>query len=72
MRSQAAQVVEFAALAGHMTGVTRVLETAACCADLWNRKRAVATLQALDDRSLKDIGIARSEIWHLVNHPGQE
>jgi uncharacterized protein YjiS (DUF1127 family) len=33
------------------------------------RQRAIAPLEALDDRMLRDIGLPRCEIWYRVNHP---
>ena len=46
-----------------------LLNTAVRCVDHVRRQRAMAELQALDDRHLRDIGISRSEIWYRVNHP---
>jgi uncharacterized protein YjiS (DUF1127 family) len=31
-------------------------------------RRAMLELASLDDRTLKDIGIARDEIWHVVRY----
>ena len=31
-------------------------------------RRAMHELESLDDRTLKDIGIARDQIWHVVRH----
>jgi uncharacterized protein YjiS (DUF1127 family) len=46
-------------------------------ARLWTRtvrahrnRRAIAELQALDDRMLKDIGVSRSQIWSVVTNGG--
>ncbi|MFX0547148.1 DUF1127 domain-containing protein [Roseovarius sp. S1116L3] len=36
---------------------------------LWRQRRAIAALEALDDRMLWDIGIRRSEIRRAVRHP---
>lgn len=33
----------------------------------WKRRKMIATLQALDDRMLRDIGITRSEITNVVD-----
>jgi uncharacterized protein YjiS (DUF1127 family) len=38
-------------------------------AEHWRRQRAIAQLQALDDRMLRDIGLPRCEIWYRVNQP---
>jgi uncharacterized protein YjiS (DUF1127 family) len=38
-------------------------------AEHWRRQRAIAQLQALDDRMLRDIGLPRCEIWYRVHHP---
>jgi uncharacterized protein YjiS (DUF1127 family) len=38
-------------------------------ADWRQRQRAYAELAALDDRSLADIGITRSEIPYMLSHP---
>ena len=37
--------------------------------DWRQRQRAYAELAALDDRSLADIGITRSEIPYVLSHP---
>ena len=46
-----------------------LFDAAARIAEHMRRQRAIAALQALDDRHLRDIGIARCEIWYRVNHP---
>ena len=33
----------------------------------WRRRKLIATLEALDDRLLRDIGIVRGDIKHLVD-----
>jgi uncharacterized protein YjiS (DUF1127 family) len=38
----------------------------------WRAKQAIAALQALDERMLKDIGIERSEIESVVRHFGRD
>jgi uncharacterized protein YjiS (DUF1127 family) len=40
-------------------------------ADWRQRKRAYAELAALDDRSLADIGITRSEIPYVLSHAAE-
>jgi uncharacterized protein YjiS (DUF1127 family) len=38
---------------------------------LWSEhtaRQAMYELEALDDRTLKDIGITRGEIWHVVRY----
>jgi uncharacterized protein YjiS (DUF1127 family) len=32
------------------------------------RNRAIAELQAMDDRSLRDIGISRADIGYIASH----
>ena len=34
--------------------------------DWWRHRNATAALQGMDDRALRDIGIAREEIHHAV------
>ena len=46
-----------------------LFDAAARFAEHMRRQRAMAELHALDDYHLKDIGIARCEIWYRVNHP---
>jgi uncharacterized protein YjiS (DUF1127 family) len=41
-------------------------------ADHRRRRRTEAILASLDDRTLQDIGIARSEIGSVVLNPGEE
>jgi uncharacterized protein YjiS (DUF1127 family) len=43
----------------------------ASVADWRQRQRAYAELAALDDRSLADIGITRSEIPYVLSHAAQ-
>jgi uncharacterized protein YjiS (DUF1127 family) len=40
-------------------------------ADWRQRQRAYAELATLDDRSLADIGITRSEIPYVLSHPAE-
>lgn len=44
---------------------------AASVADWRQRQRAYAELASLDDRSLADIGITRSEIPYVLSHAAQ-
>ena len=46
-------------------------ELAASLAGWRRRQRAYAELYALDDRSLADIGITRSEIPYVLSHGAQ-
>ena len=46
-----------------------LLNAMARFAERVQRQRAVSELQALDDRLLHDLGVARCEIWYRVNHP---
>jgi uncharacterized protein YjiS (DUF1127 family) len=39
----------------------------AAAATNWRRRKAIAALQALDDRILRDIGIHRGDIWRVVD-----
>ena len=55
--------------AGRCFGLQWLFDAAAAIAERVQRQRAIAELQALDDCHLKDIGIARCEIWYRVNHP---
>ena len=52
-------------------GFSSLLKLAVNIAESFRRQRMIAELQALDDRHLKDIGIARCEIWYRVNHPNE-
>jgi len=54
---------------GHGFVLRWLFDAAARIAEHMRRQRAIAALQALDDRHLRDIGIARCEIWYRVNHP---
>lgn len=40
-------------------------------ADWRSRQQAYAELSSLDDRSLADIGISRSEIPYVLSHPAE-
>jgi len=44
----------------------------AAYADWRHRQRAYAELAALDDRSLADIGLTRSDIPYVLSHPAFE
>lgn len=55
--------------AGRCFGLQWLFDAAGRIVERVQRQRAIAELQALDDRHLKDIGIARCEIWYRVNHP---
>lgn len=45
---------------------------AAWFADWRSRQRALVELSSLDDRSLADIGLTRSEIPYVLSHPGYD
>jgi uncharacterized protein YjiS (DUF1127 family) len=45
---------------------------AASMAERRNLRRAYAELSALDDRSLADIGISRSEIAYVLTHSSRQ
>lgn len=62
-------LLESAMSAGRRFGLRRLFDAAAAVVMHVQRQRAIAELQALDDYHLKDIGIARCEIWYRVNHP---
>lgn len=47
----------------------RLLSAAAGFMERVHRQRMIAELHSLDDYLLKDIGIARCEIWYRVSHP---
>lgn len=51
---------------GYLIAAPRRL-TAAFAANMAAR-RTMRTLSSLDDRVLKDIGIARDQIWHVARH----
>ena len=55
----------------HFTG-NLVHELATALAGWHRRQRAYAELYGLDDRSLADIGITRSEIPYVLSHAAAE
>ncbi len=62
----ASAAVTYGVEIGHwVTNAVRRLARAARAA--WRERIAVKTLSSLDDRTLKDIGVSRSEIPYLAN-----
>ena len=62
----ASSAVTYAAEIGHRaTSAVRRLASAVRAS--WRERAAAKTLSSLDDRTLKDIGVSRSEIPYLAN-----
>jgi uncharacterized protein YjiS (DUF1127 family) len=59
----------YVSVAGRRFGLQWLFSAAAGFVERVQRNRAIAELQGLDDQLLKDIGVARCEIWYRVNHP---
>ena len=68
-QSVSSSLLESAMSTGRGFVLQWLLNAAARIVERVQRQRAIAELQALDDHHLKDIGIARCEIWYRVNHP---
>jgi uncharacterized protein YjiS (DUF1127 family) len=68
-RSTGRTSTSFSEAACRWFGLQWLFDAAAAIAEHVHRQRMIAELYALDDRHLKDIGIARCEIWYRVNHP---
>jgi len=68
-QSVSSSLLESAMSTGRGFVLQWLFDAAARFAEHMRRQRAMAELHALDDYHLKDIGIARCEIWYRVNHP---
>lgn len=56
------------ALRGTARGVGRLLRSAAAAVHCYlEERRTLAALRALDDRTLKDIGISRGQLMHVAS-----
>jgi uncharacterized protein YjiS (DUF1127 family) len=69
IRRASAPFFETGIFAGRRFGLQWLFNAAARFTEYRRRQRAIAQLQALDDRHLKDMGLVRCEIAYRVNHP---
>jgi uncharacterized protein YjiS (DUF1127 family) len=62
-------LVEFLVSVGRRLGMPMLSRAIANFSEWRRKQRAIAQLEALDDYHLRDMGVARCEIWYRVNHP---